>query len=576
MKKKVWTEIDEENLRKMWNDVSITKISEYFCCSKITIKNKALELGLGEHNSNRWTVEEEKLLREYSEKYIVSEISTKLGRSSKVITKKTAQMGIPVKFESDLTQEQIEYLVQNINVLPIDTILTQLNISMYKLNNKCEELGIKRLAREWSKKEIEILTKNVVKLSYEELTVLLPKRSSCAIAIKAAELNILPNKNREYINKKWGKLPPEVIAKEVGLSVSSLYKHKRQLDILNNKTSNKKPWTENEILILKEYSQKYYYGELIKVLPGRTAASINSKAHELGIKLIYEYVDLDKASIDYIKDNWGKVSITEMSITLGVSLGVIYNYKKKLGLPNIGQKKKWTVDVINTIKQDATNLTKQQLAQKYKTSEHQITQLACENNFSVKSTLDKLPAHHAKKWTVEEEQQLLDLWGYKSIEYISKKLNRTVSAIKSKAHKLELGSSIYSNYNGVTFYEISKLFNVSVNVIGTNWINLGLKTKVQKISEFRNCRYVEINDLYEFLEKNQDSWDSRVLEKNILGIEPDWLKEKRKRDEISNKKFDQITLTKQQLLLSKKFLLEYQQQMTEFEENEIGHSLIKK
>ena len=33
-----------------------------------------------------------------------------------------------------------------------------------------------------------------------------------------------------------------------------------------------------------------------------------------------------------------------------------------------------------------------------------------------------------------------------------------------------------------------------------------------------------------FLEKNQNEWDSRNLELNILGIEPEWLREKRLRD----------------------------------------------
>ena len=37
-------------------------------------------------------------------------------------------------------------------------------------------------------------------------------------------------------------------------------------------------------------------------------------------------------------------------------------------------------------------------------------------------------------------------------------------------------------------------------------------------------------DLMEFLESNQNEWDSRKIEKNMLGFEPEWLQEKRKRD----------------------------------------------
>ena len=38
------------------------------------------------------------------------------------------------------------------------------------------------------------------------------------------------------------------------------------------------------------------------------------------------------------------------------------------------------------------------------------------------------------------------------------------------------------------------------------------------------------NDLMQFLENNQNEWDSRYIEKNMLGSEPEWLKEKRKSD----------------------------------------------
>lgn len=41
-------------------------------------------------------------------------------------------------------------------------------------------------------------------------------------------------------------------------------------------------------------------------------------------------------------------------------------------------------------------------------------------------------------------------------------------------------------------------------------------------------------NLMDFLEANQNEWDSRNVEKNILGLEPEWLIEKRKRDVEEN------------------------------------------
>ena len=84
-------------------------------------------------------------------------------------------------------------------------------------------------------------------------------------------------------------------------------------------------------------------------------------------------------------------------------------------------------------------------------------------------------------------------------------------------------------------------------------------------------RYVEIKDLYEFLERNQNIWDSRNLEKNILGVEPEWLKEKRKLDREQNPdtRYEKLNLTKQQLLLARKLFLESQDEQKELEESPI-------
>ena len=95
---------------------------------------------------------------------------------------------------------------------------------------------------------------------------------------------------------------------------------------------------------------------------------------------------------------------------------------------------------------------------------------------------------------------------------------------------------------------------------------MGLKYKVQKISKSKSYRYIEIKDLYEFLRANQNIWDSRNLEKNILGIEPEWLKEKRKLDSEKNPSIERLYLTKQQLILARKFFLELQEETKKTEE----------
>lgn len=171
----------------------------------------------------------------------------------------------------------------------------------------------------------------------------------------------------------------------------------------------------------------------------------------------------------------------------------------------------------------------------------------------------KIQTNDKRFWTEEEETMLSDLWGTESFETIAKKLNRTVSSIKNKAFLLGLGAAMENNYNGLTIKEISDLFSININTISVGWISLGLKYKIQKISKSRSYRYVEIKDLYDFLEANQNIWDSRNLEKNILGVEPEWLKKKRILDSEQNFEIGQFDLTKQQLILARKFFLELQE-----------------
>lgn len=177
----------------------------------------------------------------------------------------------------------------------------------------------------------------------------------------------------------------------------------------------------------------------------------------------------------------------------------------------------------------------------------------------------KIQTNDKRFWTEEEETMLSDLWGTESFETIAKKLNRTVSSIKNKAFLLGLGAAMENNYNGLTIKEISDLFSININTISVGWISLGLKYKIQKISKSRSYRYVEIKDLYDFLEANQNIWDSRNLEKNILGVEPEWLKKKRKLDSEQNFEIGQFDLTKQQLILARKFFLELQETKCEQE-----------
>lgn len=139
------------------------------------------------------------------------------------------------------------------------------------------------------------------------------------------------------------------------------------------------------------------------------------------------------------------------------------------------------------------------------------------------------------RWSKEEIEFLMNHWGFLSLKAISKKLNRTEEAVLQKSKKLRLGGIYQSEY--LSARAVARLLKVDNKTV-IRWgrkHNLPLREK-----KFKNktMNMIKIEQLTEWLKDNQERWDSRRLELYGLGVEPKWLKDKRKLDrEIPTKRF---------------------------------------
>lgn len=359
-----WNDDKIEELKKLWNTTSLYKIAAYFHTTEETITKKAEDLNLPSYKSNRWTKEEESLLREYAPKYITKTIAKKLGRSILSVQKKAIKLGIELHGEKDPWKKwMIDYLKDNINKKPIGEIQNMLGLSYRRILTKCNELGI------------------------------------------------------EYI---------------------------------------KESWTDEEIAILRKYAQTCHYTELTKVLPRRTIGAITAKAFELGIETISDYAKIEDDKVQFIKDNWNNMTANEIARKLKISTGVVYRYKRELGLPNKGQKVKWTLEIIAEIRKYAKTKTRTELAKKYKTSPAQISTLARKNNIKL---LD------AKRiWNDTLDKKLIKLVSKNlTISEISSELHIKASTIRQRAKtlNLKLNSSPKSNSRRWTKDEVNLLISYS-------------------------------------------------------------------------------------------------------------------
>lgn len=135
-----------------------------------------------------------------------------------------------------------------------------------------------------------------------------------------------------------------------------------------------------------------------------------------------------------------------------------------------------------------------------------------------------------RKWTSEEIEYLHESWGLKPVPSIAKYLNRTEIAVTTKAKRIGLGAASTAD-EFITARQASNLLGVDVHAVTDYWIpKCGLKARKRVVRISRKMTMIKFSDLVEWLKNNQDKWDSRRVELYALGMEEDWLKEKRKAD----------------------------------------------
>ncbi len=151
----------------------------------------------------------------------------------------------------------------------------------------------------------------------------------------------------------------------------------------------------------------------------------------------------------------------------------------------------------------------------------------------------------ARNWTSEELLYLSDSWGNKSLKTICEKLDRTENAIHVKVQRMGLGPFLDSG-EYITWNQLLKAVG-STGGSGykiKSWVeNRGFPLKKKKVNNC-SCKVVYLDDFWKWAENHKDFLDFSKFEENILGLEPEWVKDKRKHDIIRNRKYITTPWTK--------------------------------
>lgn len=561
----VWKKWKIKFLRENLNKMSLTKIMKELDVHYYQVIDKIEELGL-ELNDNSWTEDEEQLLTLLAPKVYIREIAQVLNRTEGAIISKARKMGLEyITLSRKYTDEELKYIKDNWGIISISEIAINLKVSNTMVQKQADLMNLPKLGRnpykKWTEEEIDKLRNLSEKKTITQLATYF-KTTNEAITTVAYRNSIELIDEKIHWTEEDNKLLREYaktmdfaeIAKEMNRTSSAVrLQAKRQgIEVQHNKSHKDSIWTEDNSKQLQELVfQNKTLLEITKIMKKKDE-TIKQKARELGLELKKEDAKVwTDEEIIKLKELSKTKKLSEIVSELNRTSASIKYQAQRLGLSIKTDRKNWTEEEYKQL---------EKLTMIDKKSPKEIAEIMGRSEDSIIIKINrrglKIQTNDKRFWTKEEETLLSDLWGSESVEKIAKKLNRTVSSIKNKVFLLGLGSQMENNYDGLKISEICDLFNVRRETVRI-WVALGLNFKTRDMSKSRSYQYVEIKDLFEFLEKNQNIWDSRVLEKNILGKEPEWLQLKRKKDiEIPPEQLKLESLTKQQLILAKQFFLE--------------------
>lgn len=213
---------------------------------------------------------------------------------------------------------------------------------------------------------------------------------------------------------------------------------------------------------------------------------------------------------NYLLENWKVESLPQIIDFLGKTKDSIVRKAGRMGLdickdPNELIKKKWTIDEDQHMINNYNLLPLETLMKDLNRSRHSILKRAQYLDLTLK----------LRHWTEKEINYLEENWGVRNIKSISKRLNRSVDAVYLKACQLCLREQILANGYFLTPKYISEILNINVRIIYKCMLN-GL-LNFRKFNLKRKVKYqISVESFLDFLENNVTIWNSKIADMQTI------------------------------------------------------------
>lgn len=132
-------------------------------------------------------------------------------------------------------------------------------------------------------------------------------------------------------------------------------------------------------------------------------------------------------------------------------------------------------------------------------------------------------------WTEEEDEFLKERVGKVSFSALAKNLNRTVIAVESRTEKLGISSTKFES-GRLTANELANALGVDSHAV-YRWIKKDdLKATYKSTRKEAKFYLIEVNDFWNWTERNKDKLNFFRIDPLALLPEPDWVEKERKKD----------------------------------------------
>lgn len=236
----------------------------------------------------------------------------------------------------------------------------------------------------------------------------------------------------------------------------------------------------------------------------------------------------------FLRDNYQTMSAESIAETIGRSRASVASKASKLGISKSVRcpcGERWTPEQDQYIRDHWLEAADEELAAAVG---HPVPSTHARR---LKLGLKHRAGCKGPTWTQSELDYLREVWGDKTIPQIARHLGRSINAVKVKSVRLGFEGQKWSG-EMMSARKVSELLGVDVHTVCDYWIpKCGLKGKRKRLGESKKTTtIIMFEDLLVWLEAHQDLWDSRRVELYALGMEYDWLVEKRKADAAKPKR----------------------------------------